>query len=332
MRASWGCLAALALAPVAACGLFGPRGDRVSAPAAPVALTDVNSPWDDYNAAKPRNWQGFIFSSNRGSSDRASSDRASNERTFDVWYDEVAWSEAPHATLEARPFSPETMSEANELGPLIIDAKSFTGVGGLDVLVLASDRPGGKGGLDLYWAADCSRNGPCRGALQALDGLNSAGNDAYLSLPFAEGRVLFASDRAGSGYDLYEARWAPRTPLTEAPSSLRVVPELSGEGDDTAPYVVTRKDGIVELVFVSSRAGGQGGRDLYCARLEGGAWRAPRNLGAGINSAADEFRPSVFEVSGSEFLLFSSDRAGGKGGFDLYTVRYAGCEPQRDSR
>jgi hypothetical protein len=45
------------------------------------------------------------------------------------------------------------------------------------------------------------------------------------------------------------------------------------------------------IVFASNREGGLGGWDLYAARRVDGVWRAPMNLGAPINSPADELHP-----------------------------------------
>ena len=77
------------------------------------------------------------------------------------------------------------------------------------------------------------------------------------------------------------------------------------------------------MVFASNRAGGYGGYDLYYSRFENGVWNAPINFGEKINSEYDEFRPIVRALGDStyfknDFMLFSSNRPGGKGGFDLY--------------
>jgi hypothetical protein len=160
-------------------------------------------------------------------------------------------------------------------------------------------------------------------------GLNSPANDAYLSLPFDERKALFASDRAGHGYDLYEAVWSTGRRFFDAPATIRRVDELSSDADDNAPYVADLGLGRVDLVFVSKRAGGLGEHDIWCSRLVAGQWQPPMNLGAGINTPQDEFRPSIFFVDGAPFLLFSSTRPGGMGGYDLYAVKYPGCTPPR---
>jgi len=64
------------------------------------------------------------------------------------------------------------------------------------------------------------------------------------------------------------------------------------------------------LYFVSDREGGQGGYDIWVARWTGGKWGAVTNLGAGINSPADELGPTL--TRDGEWLYFSSDRPGAK--------------------
>ena len=51
-------------------------------------------------------------------------------------------------------------------------------------------------------------------------------------------------------------------------------------------------------------------------------WSDPINFGEKINTEYDEFRPIVrpqWDFS-NDLMLFSSNRPGGKGGFDLYYV------------
>jgi hypothetical protein len=289
----------------------------VTPPTIPTAIAGINTKWDDFNAAKPANSLGLVYSTNRGS----------EGHDLDVFAADVAWGPKPSATGEPVRFSPALMSSADERGPILLPAAQWTGGRPWEeVLLFASGREGGKGGLDLYWAGPCPGNQhDCPGAPQNLAELNSAANDAYLTLPFRGRRVLFASDRDG-GYDIHEASWKDGAKYTDAPASVRKVAALSTDADDTAPYVAEFGDRI-EVVFVSKRDGGSGGYDIWCSRLEGESWAAPVNLAAGINSPGDEFRPSVFRVENASFLVFSSNRPGGEGGFDLYTVSYPGCAP-----
>jgi len=93
---------------------------------------------------------------------------------------------------------------------------------------------------------------------------------------------------------------------------------LSSEFDDKCPSI---NNNI--LVFASNRAGGFGGYDLYYSFFENGNWGEPINFGSGINSEYDEFRPIVRSDEwqfDNDMMIFSSNRLGGKGGFDLYCV------------
>jgi hypothetical protein len=77
----------------------------------------------------------------------------------------------------------------------------------------------------------------------------------------------------------------------------------------------------LRLFFASNRAGGHGGLDIYVSTRASTAdrWGAPVNLGATINTSADEFCPTPLR-DGHGFL-FVSTRTGGCGGADIYRAR-----------
>lgn len=133
-------------------------------------------------------------------------------------------------------------------------------------------------------------------------------------------KLLLASDHEGS-FNIYEI---------ELPVNLEVMAFLqngilkigkrlaiNSSSNDQAPYVSKSR-----MVFASDRPGGYGGYDLYFSDFDGESWSEPKNLGSEFNTEFDEFRPIIdsapyFENS---VLLFSSNRPGGLGGFDLYFV------------
>ena len=55
---------------------------------------------------------------------------------------------------------------------------------------------------------------------------------------------------------------------------------------------------------------------LMCVGLSFAQWHTPENLGAIVNSSADDRRPSI--SSDGNTLYFSSNRPGGQGGFDIW--------------
>lgn len=75
-----------------------------------------------------------------------------------------------------------------------------------------------------------------------------------------------------------------------------------------------------KIYFVSDRPGGYGQTDIYVADiLENNTFSEPTNLGRGINSQGKEMFPYVTEGT----LYFSSDRAMGFGGLDIYKADFA---------
>jgi hypothetical protein len=71
-----------------------------------------------------------------------------------------------------------------------------------------------------------------------------------------------------------------------------------------------------KLYFTSDRKGGFGGLDIYMSeKLKNGSWGPAKNLGAKINTAADEEMPFV-HANGT--LFFSSQGHHAMGGFDIF--------------
>lgn len=134
-------------------------------------------------------------------------------------------------------------------------------------------------------------------------------------------KLIFTSDADGK-FDIYEVDIPEGAAVSDfmqnkqnfQPRKLAI----NSSFNDHAPAVF----GDI-LVFASDRPGGFGGYDLYYSQFKNGAWASPVNFGERINSASDEFRPVVYFDHGSFenlLMIFSSDRPGGKGGFDLYYV------------
>ena len=127
-------------------------------------------------------------------------------------------------------------------------------------------------------------------------------------------RIVWGSDRAGGpgGGDLWQARldgkrWVDPQPLPFNTAAAEIEPMFSADGR--------------WLYFASDRPGGAGGHDLYRVEVRSDGFGEPERLRDGINGRADERSPAP--VAGGS-LLFSSDRRGGVGGFDLYHASLQG--------
>src|SRR6218665_1063885 len=155
------------------------------------------------------------------------------------------------------------------------------------------------------------------------DLINSSADDCYPTFDMDNGYIYFCSNRSGR-FQLYRVSVDYRQDLAtvlqkEGKAEAELVRELSGDGNDKCPYIINNL-----MVFTSDRSGGQGGFDLYSSKYSNGSWSPPVNMGKKINSPKDEYGLIVNDFwSGDEqrlndLLIFSSNREGGKGGFDLY--------------
>ena len=128
-------------------------------------------------------------------------------------------------------------------------------------------------------------------------------------------RIIWASNREGGagGWDLWQAtlqdkRWMEPQPLA-----------VNSAADEVDPFLST--DGRW-LYFASNRKGGHGGFDLYRAAVAAdGSLGRPQNLGPAVNGRQDERSPALADDGR---LLFSSNRGGGSGGWDLWRAAAAG--------
>jgi Tol biopolymer transport system component len=94
------------------------------------------------------------------------------------------------------------------------------------------------------------------------------------------------------------------------------VVELSSPADEWFPTIAS--DGT--MYFGSCREGGLGGCDIWRAAWRGDHFAPPENLGAPINSAAQEIEPLI--DPDQRFLVISiKDRPDSLGSYDLYLAR-----------
>ena len=180
-----------------------------------------------------------------------------------------------------------------------------------------SNRVGGCGGDDMY-ATRLRGSGGWDPVSNLGCDVNTIGNEAS---PFPlpqnhSGPVLYFSSTLTGAGDIYLSKW--HGGRFQGRELVAGVNTTSVEGQ---PNV--RRDGL-EIFFFSNRAGAIGGsNDIYAAARASTAdvWSAPENLGASVNSAASETRPSL-SWDGTT-LYFGSTRTGGEGDSDIYVTTRA---------
>ncbi|RPE81309.1 PD40 domain-containing protein [Vulcaniibacterium tengchongense] len=162
------------------------------------------------------------------------------------------------------------------------------------VVVFSSERPrpdGSAGKMDL-WQVRRTARGWSQPAYLG-DAVNSAGDELYASTD-RHGTLYFGSDREGE-WNIYrsrrlrDGRYGPAEKLGPGVNSAQrweFNPEISPDG---RTLVFTRldfpNDALPDL--------GHGWGDLYVSRLRRDGFGAARNLGPCVNTAWDEFHPTV---------------------------------------
>jgi len=281
-------------------------------------LQEFNSAYDDYNVGLNMltGSSPIIFSSNRGSSGgQFDLVQAGLAFTFDQTNGtfEMEANMLNNAFLDK--LINKSQTSGNDFGPF----RFFSSVDGFEYMALSSVNA--QGNLDLYYV----RNRPIYGTiLPDIEGpnpiklFNSASDDAYFCLDSNQDSAYFTSDRNGT-FDIFlhnrpaEMEVSTWFNLEYAASTL--VDSVSSASNDKCPMIFRKV-----MVFASDRPGGLGGYDLYYSVFKKGKWGSPKNLGPGINTSSDEYRPVIgyHPDFTNYFMMFSSSRPGGKGGFDLY--------------
>jgi len=183
-------------------------------------------------------------------------------------------------------------------------------------LYMASNRPGGKGGLDIWMATRPNTESPWGAAVDLPEPINSASDD-FCPTPVGKHKLFFVSRRAISGVtcglgDIYVARRDPAG-IWGDPTHFSCAPEGPNSAlDEQGPSYAQG-----QLYFSSSSAAVPG--DLYVSLKNG-----PLSFGAATpivelnEAAANDIQPNV-RKDGRE-VVFSSNRAGGFGGQDIWAA------------
>lgn len=296
-----------------------------------INLSEFNSEYDDYNSDLPRNKHGefyLVFSSKRDKKEYYNLVGFPTRLQYD---DHPRLVVAPGSLLSAinhgfvRGYAILANGNYNVLGPKVLTDREIPSYAGqknpYEFMFFADDKDGHLNIKVIYKDSVGLVQGPVNVAY-----LNSDKNDAYPSFDHGINKVWFCSDRTGD-FDIYEAELSdkPIERTTDVYARLLAPPAVnikrlsavsSAGYQDKCPMLWN--DDL--LVFASDRPGGYGGFDLYYSKKVNGQWQEPVNAGPRINTAHDEYRPLLPVLYNFTYplMIFSSNRPGGKGGFDLY--------------
>ncbi len=201
--------------------------------------------------------------------------------------------------------------EPVNLGPMVnsssVEIDPSISADGLE-LFFESRRPGGYGLSDIYVSRRASRDSPWGPCMNIGARVNTAYWNQAPSIS-ADGLSLYFSRFGGPGVyaidDLWVTTRKTRDDPWEEPTNLGAI--VNSSSDDWAPSISADD---LTLYFMSGRAGGLGGDDLWFTSraTKNDPWGSPVSLGATINSSLEEAFP---DISADSRMLFFSDHGGG---------------------
>ncbi len=161
--------------------------------------------------------------------------------------------------------------------------------------------PNAAGKLDI-WVMDGSAGGDWGEPKNLGKPVNSEGSEYFPTLT-RDGTLYFGSGRKGGkgGIDLYRSRLV---------NGKYLEPENLGDAinttfDEFEPYIAPDESFLIFMA--AGRPDGLGGFDLYISYNRNGRWTKAQNLGAPINSAADELSPKV--TPDGKYFFWASTRS-----------------------
>jgi hypothetical protein len=191
-------------------------------------------------------------------------------------------------------------------------------------LYMASNRPGGKGGLDIWVATRKSASAPLGAPVNLPEPINSAADD-FCPTPIEGDGLLFVSRRVVAGVtcglgDIYFTRRNPAHGWSE-PAHLSCDPAGPNSTlDEQGPSYVQGR-----LYFSRSTLPPGNTGELYVSEKQGDmSFTAASPLVELNDAGANDIQPNV-RKDGRE-IVFSSNRNGGLGGPDIWSATRASVD------
>lgn len=206
-------------------------------------------------------------------------------------------------------------------------------------MYLASNRPGGMGGQDIWVATRQSVDAAWGGPVNLGSPVNTPANE-FCPSPARDGHLFFfVSTKPGGcgGSDIYMTRRRADQHGWDVPLNLGC--DINSAGDEASPFLIEQRATGPVLYFSSYRAGGYsaeapgavtGDDDIYISLSHGGVL-GPAELVPFVNSEANDSRPNL-RRDGLE-LFFDSNRRGTLGMSDIFSssresVLYSWSDPE----
>ena len=286
-------------------------------------LGNLNSEFDDYNSDLPYPHQlsDIYFSSNRNSQG-ANFDivggglQFSYHKEDDILNLEISVG----APRESNLLFPKVNTSFDELGPhsYVYANYIYDNYARMDILFFYANNSDDNFKIKFVEYTNWLYSNNQVSDPITLGQINEKGDNLYPSIGEDRTKLYFCSNRDDSHFSIYSATYSSeitkQSLIDDNIIEFKKEEIVNSNYDDKCPYIYGNF-----MVFASNR---DGNFDIWYSKFENNQWSNPMKFGEEINSTiSNEYRPIIFNVLGYNLMVFSSDRPGGKGGYDLYIVK-----------
>jgi outer membrane protein OmpA-like peptidoglycan-associated protein/tetratricopeptide (TPR) repeat protein len=148
-------------------------------------------------------------------------------------------------------------------------------------------------------------------------------NEVYASYSPGGWSIYFGRDNANrsNGFDIMFS--SMQSKLKKNFMAAQMITPVNSKFNDGPVYIAIDDE---TMYIASEGTGSLGGYDIFVSKKSHGTWSKPVNMGYPINTPYDDF--FFASTANGKFAYIASNRAEGKGGYDIYKVTFWGPEKE----
>ena len=150
---------------------------------------------------------------------------------------------------------------------------------------------------------------------------SSRANEVYAAYSSDGWSIYFGRDNAGrsNGFEIMYS--SMQSKIKKNYMAAQMISSVNSKFNEGPIYITLNGD----YMYIASEGGDSyGGYDIFVSERGQGSWSKPKNLGYPINTPYDDFFFSG--TANGKYAYIASNRADGKGGYDIYKVTFWGPE------